>query len=137
MRIHNARKQKTQLNFIIMQNTNVNDLIKSIQSNEVGGSIFSREDVIRILNMVQVTEHPKTNAINVGELREDLNALLDEITNIDIEDGSCEFAINYNNQVELESYTVDVDDAKVSVQRILERLEKNEYATEEEEVENS
>ena len=120
-----------------MQNTNVNDLIKSIQSNEVGGSIFSREDVIRILGMVQVTEHPKTNAINVGELREDLTALLDEISNIDIEDGSCEFSINYSNQVELDEYTLDNENAKEAVQRILERLEKNEYATEEEEVENS
>ena len=116
-----------------MTNTNVNDLIKSMEKNEFGGSIFSREDVIRILGMVRVTEQPKTSAINLNALFEDLNYIIDEIASIDIDKGSLEFSINYSNEVELDSYELQRDEAKEAVERIIKKLERNEYEPEVEE----
>jgi hypothetical protein len=110
-----------------MTQTNVNDLIKSIETNEIGGSIFSREDVVRILGMVQVQEQPQTTAIDLVTLMEDLTSLIDEITSIEVDNGSLEFTINYNNEVELESYELERDEAKEAVQRIITKLERNEY----------
>ena len=118
-----------------MKNTNVNDLIKSIETNEIGGSIFSREDVIRILGMVQVNEQPQTSSIDLVTLMEDLTSIIDEITSIELDNGSLEFTINYSNQVELESYELERDEAKEAVERIIKKLERNEYVLEEEEVE--
>jgi hypothetical protein len=110
-----------------MTQTNVNDLIKSIETNEIGGSIFSREDVIRILGMVQVQEQPQTSAIDLVTLMEDLTSVIDEITSIEVDNGSLEFTINYNNEVELESYELEREDAKSAVERIITKLERNEY----------
>jgi len=110
-----------------MTQTNVNDLIKSIETNEIGGSIFSREDVIRILGMVQVQEQPQTTAIDLVTLMEDLTSVIDEITSIEVDNGSLEFTINYNNEVELESYELEREDAKSAVERIITKLERNEY----------
>ena len=118
-----------------MKNTNVNDLIKSIETNEIGGSIFSREDVIRILGMVQVNEQPQTSSIDLVTLMEDLTSIIDEITSIELDNGSLEFTINYSNQVELESYELERDEAKEAVERIIKKLERNQYVLEEEEVE--
>ena len=115
--------------------TNVNELIKSIESNQMGGSIFSREDVIRILGMVQVTEQPKTSEINFYALFEDLNYIIDEIGSISIDNGSLEFSINYSNEVELDSYELEREEAKDMVNRVIKKLERNEYAPEEEEEE--
>ena len=111
-----------------MTQTNVNDLIKSIETNEIGGSIFSREDVVRILGMVQVKEQPQTTAIDLVTLMEDLTSLIDEITSIEVDNDSLEFKINYNNEVELESYELEREDAKSAVERIITKIERNEYA---------
>ena len=110
-----------------MTQTNVNDLIKSIETNEIGGSIFSREDVIRILGMVQVQEQPQTTAIDLVTLMEDLTSVIDEITSIEVDNDSLEFKINYNNEVELESYELEREDAKSAVERIITKIERNEY----------
>jgi hypothetical protein len=104
-----------------------------MEKNEFGGSIFSREDVIRILGMVRVTEQPKTSAINLNALFEDLNYIIDEIASIDIDKGSLEFSINYSNEVELDSYELERDEAKEAVERIIKKLERNEYEPEVEE----
>ena len=115
-----------------MTQTNVNELIQQIESNQIGGSIFSREDVVRILGMVQVNEQPQTAAIDLVTLMEDLTDVIDEITSIELDNGSLEFTINYSNQVELESYELECTEAKESVERIIKKLERNEYAPEEE-----
>ena len=115
--------------------TNVNELIQQIESNQMGGSIFSREDVIRILGMVQVTEQPKTSEINFYALFEDLNYIIDEIESISIDNGSLEFSICGGNEIELDSYELERDEAKEAVERVIKKLERNEYAPEEEEEE--
>jgi hypothetical protein len=58
---------------------------------------------------------------------EDLTSLIDEITSIEVDNGSLEFTINYNNEVELESYELEREDAKSAVERIITKLERNEY----------
>ena len=110
-----------------MTHTNVNELIKSIETNEIGGSIFSREDVIRILGMVEVQE--QTPLIDAETLIGELNELMEEINNLEIDEDSLEFSINYSKQVELDSYEIEKHDAIELVKNIIERLKGEDSIT--------
>ena len=83
--------------------------------------------------MIKKLKSNKTSAINLNALFEDLNYIIDEIASIDIDKGSLEFSINYSNEVELDSYELERDEAKEAVERIIKKLERNEYEPEVEE----
>lgn len=89
------------------------EVISQVQSSL--GSLFTKDDVINCLNMVEApkVEETKNYAIDGDELiqriKDGLTKVMDEIDfndsdNFEITD--CEFSINRGNEVELESFEV-------------------------------
>lgn len=102
-----------------MENTNVNDLIKSIESNELGGSIYSREDVTRILKMVRVE---RTSNINIDYIVQDLRNLYDNVEDIKADTDSAEFSLVRGNEIELDSVDVDTSTSLGEIDDIISKL---------------
>jgi len=98
------------------------EVIAKVQSSL--GSLFTREDVINCLNMV--VEEPKVELPKVEEVKADFKEILnlisnkvkqtingfdfDDSDNIDITD--FDFRIDYGNQIEVDSYSVDARQQK-------------------------
>lgn len=101
-----------------MENTNVNDLIKSIESNELGGSIYSREDVTRILKMVRVE---RTSNIDIDYIVQDLRNLYDNLEDLEADTDSAEFSMT-NNEVSLDSVDVDTSTSLDEINDIISKL---------------
>ena len=89
------------------------EVISQVQSSL--GSLFTKDDVVNCLNMVEApkVEETKNYAIDGDELiqriKDGLTKVMDEIDfndsdNFEITD--CEFSINRGNEVELESFEV-------------------------------
>lgn len=76
------------------------------------GSIYSREDVIALLDSIVMPEQ-KPSA-DVEEILQKVKQVIrDKFYNVDkedlIDDDSAEFSIGYNNRVELDSIDLDLD----------------------------
>lgn len=107
-----------------MENTNVNDLIKSIESNELGGSIYSREDVTRILRMVRVEQ---TSNIDVESIVNDLKKVYDYIEDLEADTDSAEFSIRNGNEIEIDSIDIDGSRALEEIDDIISKLYDGTY----------
>lgn len=106
-----------------MENTNVNDLIKSIESNELGGSIYSREDVTRILRMVEVK---RTSSIDINYLVQDLRNVKDTIEDIEPDVDTAEFSMT-GNEVMLDRCDINGSQAIDEVNDIIYKLTNGVY----------
>lgn len=106
-----------------MENTNVNDLIKSIESNELGGSIYSREDVTRILRMVRVE---RTSNIDIDYIVQDLRNVYDNLEDLEADTDSAEFSMS-GNEVMLDSVDVDVNRTLDEINDIISKLYDGTY----------
>ena len=106
-----------------MENTNVNDLIKSIESNELGGSIYSREDVTRILRMVEVKQ---ASNIDMKYIEQDLRNVMDTIQDIEADTDSAEFSMT-GNEVMLDSVDVNGSQALDEINDIIYKLRDGSY----------
>ena len=107
-----------------MENSNVQDLIKAIESNELGGSIYSREDVTRILRMVKVNQ---TSSLNIEYIVQDLNSLYDTIDDIEADTDSAEFSITNGNEICIDSCDVSNSEALDEVNDIIHKLRAGSY----------
>lgn len=95
------------------------------------GSMFTREDVIKCLNMV-VEEKPKVETKPTYPSKKWLdkikNTILESIRDTDFNDSDmfdisdCEFDIKYGNTIELDSYEVDACALKVYVENEIENV---------------
>lgn len=106
-----------------MENTNVNDLIKSIESNELGGSIYSREDVTRILRMVRVE---RTSNIDINYIVQDLRNLFDTIEDIEPDVDTAEFSLQ-GNEIMLDRCDINGSQALDEVNDIIYKLTNGMY----------
>jgi hypothetical protein len=98
--------------------TNVNELIKSIDNDQMGGSIYSREDVKRILQMVKVTAQP---SINIEYIVQDLKNVLDTIEDMEADEDTAEFSLT-GNEISLDSCDVNNSQAIDEVKDIISKL---------------
>jgi len=115
--------------------TNVEMLINEINQanqNALVGSLYTKEQVIAILQMVQVSETEKTtSAMNlewlVGVI-EKAKRCKGEVESIEVDLGSAEMEMDYNNCVELTDVTIEglneATDEIASLVKILEAMEK-------------
>jgi hypothetical protein len=106
-----------------MENTNVNDLIKSIESNELGGSIYSREDVTRILRMVEVKQ---TSSLNIDYIVQDLRNVKEIIEDIEPDVDSAEFSLA-GNEIMLDCCDVNSSQAIDEINDIVYKLTNGVY----------
>jgi len=95
------------------------EVISQVQSSL--GSLFTKDDVVNCLNMVEApkVEETKNYAIDGDELiqriKDGLTKVMDEIDFNDsdnFEFDNCEFSINYGNTIELESYDIYANQLK-------------------------
>lgn len=93
--------------------TNVNELIKSVEENQLGGSIYSQQDVIRILKMVEVTAKYR---MDIDRIMDELQLLIDMAESLEVDDDSAKFSILDSNRLVVSScevHNVDLIDAIV------------------------
>lgn len=98
--------------------TNVNELIQSIDNDQMGGSIYSREDVKRILLMVEVKQ---TSSIDVEYIVQDLKNVLDTIEDMEADEDTAEFSLT-GNEISLDSCEVNNSQAIDEVKDIISKL---------------
>ena len=102
-----------------MQNTNVSELIqKVVESPEMGTKMFTQEQVVQILNMVQCT----ASATPSEEFFESLNQLLDElesdVENLEVDFDEIEFSVGYDKKIEVESAEIDKQEVNDSLDKV-------------------
>ncbi|NBX73209.1 MAG: hypothetical protein EBZ69_09035 [Alphaproteobacteria bacterium] len=106
--------------------------INQANQNALVGSLYTKEQVIAILQMVQVSETEKTtSAMNlewlVGVI-EKAKRCKGEVESIEVDLGSAEMEMDYNNCVELTDVTIEglneATDEIASLVKILEAMEK-------------
>lgn len=111
------------------------DVISKV--NESAGSLFTKEDVIKLIESVE----EGTNKINFEELTERLEAIIDDADDSDIEinKGRCEFSITNGNEIEIEDVRYDTDSFKSNInhdiRQLVEATERGEACQLEEEEE--
>jgi hypothetical protein len=103
------------------------EVIAKVQSSL--GSLFTREDVIKCLNMV-VEEQPKVETKVSYPSKEWLdkikNSILERVKDVDFNDSDMydmtefEFNVRYGNQIEVDSYEVDACSLKNYVENQIE-----------------
>jgi len=89
-----------------MENTNVNEIIAKVQSSsEFGGAMYTQEQVINILKMVQCTKPEQAGASleTLQKIEAHLESLEAKVCDLEVDVDSAEFEMNYNNCVELNS----------------------------------
>ena len=94
-------------------------MIKKV--NESLGSLFTKDDVINVINLLS-RETP--SKIDFEELTERLEAIVDEADNSDIEvnQGRCEFSITNGNEIEIEDVSYDTDSFKININHDIRQL---------------
>jgi hypothetical protein len=103
--------------------TNVNELIQSIDNDQMGGSIYSREDVKRILQMVKVTAQP---SININKLCDELQKIKRAVEDLEFDTDSAEFSLS-GNEISLDSCEVNSDDVRDDLEQMIDRLHEGYY----------
>jgi hypothetical protein len=103
--------------------TNVNELIQSIDNDQMGGSIYSREDVKRILQMVTVTAQP---SINMSKLCTQLEDIKRAVEDLEFNTDSAEFSLS-GNEIYLESCELNSNEVTDDLQEMIERLRDGYY----------
>ena len=104
--------------------------------NESMGSLFTKDDVINVINLLSDATPSK---INFEELTERLEAIVDDADNSDIEinQGRCEFSIANGNEIEIEDVSYDTDSFKLNInhdiRQLIEATERGEACQLEEE----
>jgi hypothetical protein len=95
------------------------EMIKKV--NESLGSLFTKDDVINVINLLS-RETP--SKIDFEELTERLEAIVDEADNSDIEvnQGRCEFSITNGNEIEIEDVSYDTDSFKININHDIRQL---------------
>jgi len=81
-------------------------------------SIYSREDVINIINMIDETKN-----ITVTDIGAIIDKIIDQLQTsrlVDVE--SAEFEVNYNRQIELTDVNVDFDLVRETIENNLDEL---------------
>lgn len=108
--------------------TNVEMLINEINQanqNALVGSLFTKEQVIAILQMVQVTESVSETAMNLVWLKNLISSceeMVSEIGRIDVDTNSAEFEL-YGNRIELSEIGMEgKSDAEYNMQVIVNNL---------------
>jgi hypothetical protein len=94
---------------------NLQDTVASVQN--APSSIFTKDDVLNLLNGIEVTENvTKINPLTdfqIQSLIKTINEAIDDnASNIDndcVDRDSAEFTLNYNNCIELDSVGFDSD----------------------------
>jgi hypothetical protein len=83
--------------------------------NQSAGSLFTKEDVINLLNKFEET--PKSN-INFEELKDRIEAIIDEADDEDIEVNTnrCEFYIQNGNEIQVEDIKFETDTFRGGIQ---------------------
>ena len=103
--------------------TNVNELIQSIDNDQMGGSIYSREDVKRILQMVKVTAQP---SININKLCSQLEDIKRAVEDLEFDTDSAEFSLN-GNEISLDSCELNSNEVRDDIDQIIDRLHEGYY----------
>ena len=110
------------------------EMIKKV--NESLGSLFTKDDVINVINLLS-DETP--SKINFEDLTERLEAIVDDADNSDIEINQhrCEFSITNGNEIEIEEVSYDTDSFKSNInheiRQLIEATERGEACQLEEE----
>jgi len=103
--------------------------------NESAGSLFTKEDVIRLIESIE-----GTTKIDFEELANRLESIVDDADNDGIEVNSrrCEFNICNGNEIEIDSVHFETEDWKSSInheiRQLIEATERGEACQLEEEV---
>lgn len=103
--------------------TNVNELIQSIDNDQMGGSIYSREDVKRILQMVKVTEQP---SINMSKLWSELEDIKRAVEDLEVDTDSAEFSLT-GNEIYLDSCDINSTEVCDDIERMIDKLREGYY----------
>ena len=96
-----------------MQNTNVSEIIAKVQSStEFGGAMYTQEQVIAFLKMVQCTNQEESG---IGlrallEIESQLDSIQIKIENLEVDKKSAELRMGYDNRVEL--YMCEIEGTK-------------------------
>ena len=104
--------------------------------NESMGSLFTKDDVINVINLLSDATPSK---INFEELTERLEAIIDDADNDGIEVNSrrCEFSISNGNEIEIEEVHFETEDWKSNInhdiRQLIEATERGEACQLEEE----
>lgn len=87
--------------------------------NESAGSLFTKEDVIKLIESIEGT----TN-IDFDELANRLEAIVDEADNEGIEVNSrrCEFSISNGNEIEIEDVHFETEEWKSNINHDIRQL---------------
>lgn len=95
------------------------EMIKKV--NESMGSLFTKEDVISVINQLS-DEAP--SKINFEELIGRLQAIIDDADDSDIEVNNrrCEFSISNGNEIEIEELKLDTDSFKGNINHDIREL---------------
>jgi hypothetical protein len=90
--------------------TNIQQAITAVESS--ASSIFTKEDVIKLLNSIDLESAaaPSADDFDVDELVESVESIFDHFDSADIvnyEDVS--LSLNYDNRIEIDSVNVELD----------------------------
>lgn len=113
------------------------EMIKKVD--ESMGSLFTKEDVIFIIN--QIEENQNQSKIDFEELTNRIESIIDDADTSDIEINSrrCTFEINNGNEIAIEDVEYDVDsyvsNIKHEIGELIEAAQRGEACQSEEEVE--
>jgi hypothetical protein len=87
------------------------DVIKRV--NESAGSLFTKEDVINLINQVE----GEASGIDLSELQDRIDAIIDDADTSDIEVNhhNCEFRVRNGNEIQIDEVDFDTDSFKSNI----------------------
>jgi nucleoid DNA-binding protein len=96
------------------------EMIEQIQNNNLG-SIYSKDDVIRLLESIESEKTVATvNDKIIRNITEGIMNLLERMDSVELVDfGSASFSLDYSNTVELESIDTQIELDKESIRYIV------------------
>lgn len=94
-----------------------NEVIKLV--NESAGSLFTKEDVINLINKVE-----NGGSVNLEELCDRVLAIVEDAdtSDIEIDNYNTEFRIRNNNEIEIDAAKYDTDDYVNSIKHDIREL---------------
>lgn len=107
------------LNFVSNQKTYIMTKLEVIKKvNESAGSLFTKQDVINLVNGLEVS------GINFETFKDRVLAIIDDADTdrIDVDHGNCDFEIRNGNEIRIENVSLDVDDYVSHIKHDIEQL---------------
>lgn len=94
--------------------TNIQQAISAVES--AYPSLFTKEDVIKLLNSIEIEQSPSDNRFDIEDLVEVVDRAFTHYDTSDMVDHeSVDLSIDYNNRIVVEGINVDTDDLQERV----------------------